>query len=325
MEPSHLRSVHRLVGQSALSSQESGPQVLADAWSEAESRPPAPFVVGVPRSGTTLLRLMLDSHPQLHVPAETHFIKALAELSAEQPDLRSAFFEVVTGSNRWGDFHLDAAELRRRLAGIEPFSLRDGLRCFYQLSAERAGKARWGDKTPAYLLHLRSIQELLPEARFIHIIRDGRDVAVSVRQLWWKPEAGIDRQAKEWVRKIRKARQDGAHCRYYMELRYEDLVREPETTLAAICDYLELPYDAAMLSYHQSAAEKLAQLQTRDRGSGDRNVTQEERMKIHAQAHKPPTEERIGRWKAELPREEAEQYHRVAGEMLTSLGYDLTA
>jgi hypothetical protein len=145
-----------------------------------------PFVVGVGRCGTTLLRLMLDAHPNIAIPPETHFIPALADPGVNESSCEE-FFRIVTSSPRWADFHLDKALFRSALEKLNPFSQSDGLRCFYSMYADRFGKRCWGDKTPSYSLHMTLIQSLMPEARFIHLIRDGRDVALSYRGLWFGP------------------------------------------------------------------------------------------------------------------------------------------
>src|SRR5881394_462023 len=147
--------------------------------------PPASFVVGVARSGTTLLRLMLDAHPDLAIPHETHFLPAVLALAGDAD--RDELFRRVTEFETWPDLGLDAHDYRRAIEGVEPFDLATGVRVFYRLYAARFGKVRWGDKTPPYLGHLAAIERLLPEARFVHLIRDGRDVAVSLEPLWFAP------------------------------------------------------------------------------------------------------------------------------------------
>ena len=148
---------------------------------------PLPFIVGSPRSGTTLLRLMLDAHPLLTIPPETHFLPAVLELTGAGEALRQAFLRCIVDGPRWNDFHLSEETFERRLQAIEPFDLTHGLHAFYRMYGERQQKPRWGDKTPGYVLHLRRIAGVLPTARFIHLIRDGRDVAASLRKLWWGP------------------------------------------------------------------------------------------------------------------------------------------
>ncbi|HKO60953.1 MAG TPA: sulfotransferase, partial [Pyrinomonadaceae bacterium] len=139
---------------------------------------PVPFIVGVPRSGTTLLRLMCDAHPDLSVPPEMGFMPAVARLHSEARPARSAFLRAVTGLPSWQDANIDRAEFEAAVSAVEPFHVSEAIRTFYRTYARRFGKSRWGDKTPAYCLHMRDIERILPEARFIHIIRDGRDVGL---------------------------------------------------------------------------------------------------------------------------------------------------
>jgi Sulfotransferase family len=156
----------------------------------AAAHQPAPFVVGVSRSGTTLLRLMLDAHPDLMIPAETHFVPMVAnavdraiEEGAPTEVVREQAMETMTGHPRWGDFRLDEADVRARMEQHDPLSAGDAIRSFYEACAALEGKPRWGDKSPPYTYKAGRIQKALPEAVFIHIIRDGRDVALSLGEV----------------------------------------------------------------------------------------------------------------------------------------------
>src|SRR5262245_38828142 len=108
---------------------------------------PMPIIVGAPRSGTTLLRLMLDAHSTLAIPPETGFLPIGF---GKTGDLRRSYFEKVTqypvDAPAWDDFGLTKDEFWFALRGIEPFQIEDGIRCFYRLYARRLGKSRWGDK-----------------------------------------------------------------------------------------------------------------------------------------------------------------------------------
>ena len=125
---------------------------------------------------------MLDAHRELAVPPETWFLRTLVE-DPRRFDSRRRLHAFVTGSPTWPDMRLDAEEYGQALRAIRPWSLAEGVRAFYGLCAARQGKPRAGDKTPDYLRYLDRIEALLPDARFVHVIRDGRDVAVSIRGL----------------------------------------------------------------------------------------------------------------------------------------------
>src|SRR5690606_22924870 len=119
-------------------------------------------------------------HPELAIPPETHFLPDLIA-AARGGAAPAELAKLAAASRHWGDLGLDAAELERRLAGCERRPDR-AIRALYGLYAERHGKPRWGDKTPAYVRRMRLIAAALPEARFVHLVRDGRDVLLSRRR-----------------------------------------------------------------------------------------------------------------------------------------------
>jgi hypothetical protein len=284
---------------------------------------PVPFIVGVPRSGTTLLRLMLDAHPQIAIPSETHFITDVARAFRDERMNPESLTELLVAHNRWGDFHLDADELRARFEQIKPLNAADAVRAFYRLYSEKQGKPRWGDKTPGYVKKLRVIGRLFPEARLIHIIRDGRDVALSVIAMNWGP-SDVTRAAQLWDRRIRDAREVGATLPHYVEIRYEDLVEDTEPVLRQACKYIELDYNPVMLDYHRRAADRLKE-KARDLSKPGRVRIQpaSARMASHALATRPPQTDRLARWRTEMSAEDVATYEGIAGELLADLGYDL--
>lgn len=277
--------------------------------------------MGLGRSGNTLLRLMLDAHPELAIPPETDFIPELAARCAEAGDPRAEFVDAVTGHWRFTDLGVDAGELARRAAALDPFDVGAGLRALYGQYAEKFGKPRFGDKTPYYLDHMQLIERLLPEARFVHVIRDGRDVAVSIRPLWFGPSS-VRAAARWWREGIERARAASASLRCYMELRYEDLVLETEAALRRVCDFVELPWDPAMLAYHERAPERIREVRREGRGSrGELIATVEQRHALHRLTALPPQADRIGRWRHELGRWERRRFESMAGDLLAELGY----
>ena len=285
---------------------------------------PAPFVCGVTRSGTTLIRLMLDAHPEVAIPGETHWVPKLikaVERSKQSPD---DLADLVIDHKRWGDFHLDADELRRRIRAIDPPNAADAIRAFYLLYAEREGKSRYGDKTPGYVQEMVRIQRVLPEARFIHIIRDGRDVSLSHLRMNWGPETYAE-SAKLWRNRIRKARKQAPKVDHYMEIRFEELVADTEGVLRRVCDFVELEFDPVMLDYHERAEgrlkEKARELPRKNRPP----QPAEARLESHRLAKEPPRSDRIGMWRERMTPEEVAEYEAVAGDMLVALGYELAS
>ncbi len=304
--------------------QDSGSEVLrtplrVSARTEATDyrRPPFPFVVGAPRSGTTLLRMMLDSHSQMAIPSGTHFFFDLAQHSGPALDAE-AFVRLLTTHFTWPDFHITTFDFRAALDALPSFNLADALRTFYRLYAARFEKPRFGEKTPDYGEIVPAIETLLPEAHFLHLIRDGRDVAVSKRSLWFGAGQDISAQAAAWAEQVRRTREAARHCRHYLEIHYEELVRTPREILLRVCQFLDLPFEEGMLRYYERAADRLQEVNDWP----SQGVTAEQRRALHALVQRPPLTERIGRWKQELTETEIAAFEAVAGECLRELGYE---
>jgi hypothetical protein len=284
--------------------------------------PPAPFVVGVGRSGTTLLRLMLDAHPALAIPPESHFIPDLATAGAGGPLTPEAAVEVISSVRQWGDFGFTREELLSALHEAAPLDTARAVRAFFGAYAARHGKERWGDKTPIYVESMPAIAAAVPEARFIHLIRDGRAVALS-RSTWSEGEAPDPvKAARRWKRRINRARGDARGLPHYIEARYEDLVLDTEATLRRVCEFVELEYDGAMLSYHERAEERLSELGDLPAGGGKGERAGEDRLAIHELTKEPPKRERVARWKAEMSPQDQASYEAEAGDLLAELGYE---
>jgi len=220
------------------------------------------FLVGSGRSGSTLLRIMLSSHRRITIPPETWYILPLVErlpLTSHlvEPEIRSAV-EVMTSHYRWPDMGMDRGTLEARVARLRSPRLRDVLDIVYAYHAEMEGKPRWGDKTPSYVRILPQLSELYPEAKFIHLIRDGRDVVRSFRSTGWHGPR-LHASTDEWKEAIRCAvsYRSSALAPRIMEVRYEDLVLHTEPTLRALCTFLAEEFDPAMLRHEPGAIEKV--------------------------------------------------------------------
>ncbi len=194
---------------------------------------------------------------------------------------------MVVNAPRWGDFNLSKEDFYNKLSAINPFNLSDGLRCFYKMYVQQFKKPRWGDKTSQYLTHMSSIQAALPEAHFIHIIKDRRDVALSKRGLGVKPGNDIETQASDWLWQIREARQQAQFCPHYLEIHYEDLITDTKSVLMKICQFIDLPYSENLLT----------------------QLT--------------PDRTRINRWQREMSARDRTKFEAIAGSMLRELGYEI--
>ena len=286
--------------------------------------PPSPFVVGATRSGTTLLRLMLDAHPGVAIPSETHFIPELVSAREKHGASPEQMLELLTSHRRWGDFTIEPEELAARWEELDPLTGPAAVRAFYDLYAEKQGNpgARWGDKTPGYVKSMREIQTYLPEARFIHLIRDGRDVALSVLKQDWGPQT-VEAAAEKWRSRVLRGRAQEPYLGFYIEVKFEDLVLHTERELRRICEFIELDFDPAMLGYHQTAEQRLQEkARALPRAHGEAQSA-EKRLMSHAKTFEPPNPDLIGTWKKRMSESDRAAYEALAGDLLADLGYEL--
>lgn len=256
---------------------------------------------------------MLDAHPDLAIPPETHFIVGLTRARNWSPHPRDAVVREILRHPAWPDFNLDPDDFLARLVNASRPT--DVLRVFYSMYAAQQGKSRWGDKTPRYVLAMPTIAELLPEARFIHMIRDGRDVAVSIIPLWFGP-ASIEQAASWWKERIDVARRE-ADARRYIEIKYESLVTNPRPELERVCTFIGLDFREEMLTSHTRAGTRLAE----EKDRLDLGISAARRMQIHARVRLPPDSGAVGRWRREMTAHERHRFESLAGDTLERLGY----
>lgn len=281
-----------------------------------DGMPWKPFIIGVPRSGTTLLRLMLDSHSLLCIPPETQFLSAIMKI--ENPSVEQTI-HAISHCARWTDFGMTEEVLREP----HPESAVDAVRRFYDTYSAKRGKNQWGDKTPQYGRIMHRIKVLLPDTYFIHLIRDGRDAYVSWRQTRWPTPSSVESGAKMWSSYIREVRQQVAAVRDYCELRYEDLVTQPEECLRRVCYSIRLSFESSMLSYFRHAKERMQELRSFRTKDGN-VVDRETRLSWHQRLSEPPNAISVGRWRSQLSSTDRSTYEKVAGHLLEELGYMAT-
>lgn len=282
-----------------------------------------------------MLRLMLDSHPSLAITPETHFIPHLAERCASAENPTEVALETIVGADRWPSFGVDADTLRDQAAAAGCRTASDVLRVFYASYAASRDKPRWGDKTPFYVIAMPRIARLLEEAHFIHIIRDGRDVALSVIPLWWGPNS-VPEAAAWWAERVHRGRRAGADLPY-LEVRYEQLVDRPEAELGRICGFIGLDFDLQMLSFNTRVREKpsvvaphLVDLKLADALAGEPAAReraqavmtpQQMQARLAARLSGPPDAASVERWRTEMTAAELRQFDEIAGDLLVELGY----
>ena len=268
------------------------------------------FLLGAARSGTTMLRLMLNRHSRLAIPFESHFlVRIFAELPTDRPlEIREAdrMVDLVVAEKNFQTWHLAPACVRRKLVQLAPAPLAVLVDTLYQMEIADSGKLRWGDKTPYYYKCWPKLMELFSGAKLVHIIRDGRDVVQSLEKLAWHGPSADDR-ARYWQERVEMAhtasRQLGP--KRNLIIRYEDLVLDTRTTLKTICDFLEESFEPGMLHFFEDASKHICDI------DGD----------VHGKLERPPSPGDVSRWRHEMPMADQIRFEVIAGNGLRSMLY----
>lgn len=250
---------------------------------------------------------MLDRNSELAVPDESYFIPQLADrhLRHVEPE---EFVDDLRRIDTLADWSVPLDKVRARLTERMPIGA--AIATVYEVYATERGKVRWGDKTPMYMQNLRLLERLFPDALFVHLIRDGRDAALSflsipkgvMTETWMQPRhaAGF---ACQWRTEVKAARRLGRRVggERYLEVRYEDLVGDVEPVLRRISEFARIPYESAMADY-----------------AGHVDVAAKPHQRSLAQ---PPTPG-LRDWRLQMSPMDVGAFDQVAGDLLDELGYE---
>ncbi len=277
---------------------------------------PYVFIVGCPRSGNTLLQRIVDAHPDIAVISQTRWIPGWFEkrrgLTPEGLVTRQLVDELL-GYDKFAKLKIGREELEKLIGHSEQIPYSEFVAGIFDLYGQRQGKRLVGDKTPRYARFIRTLHALWPKAKFVHIIRDGRDVCLSVLD-WEKADRGPARFASWsedpvttvalwWEAYLHLGREAGASLDpgLYHEVRYEALVSEPAKECEKLCSFLDLPYDDAMLRFHEGRTK----------------------MKPGLDAKKAwrPVTSGLRDWRSQMPAGDVEHFEAAVGDLLDELGY----
>lgn len=273
-----------------------------------------PMFVGCGRSGTTLVRAIFDSHSQLAVAHHAQFIVEMGRRRRRYETVHGLvterFLTDLFASHRFPLLQVPEATVREAFIRPVP-SYAGAVRRVLGLYAEHQGKPRYADKTPGHVLRIGLLGELFPEARFVHVIRDGRSSWLGYRERGFGPQTLAD-AAFNWKGRVLRGRRAGKALGEgrYREVRYEDLVERPEETLRPLCAFLDLEYEPNMLQFHERADTVLA-------GMGGSGRTAFENVAR-------PLTQGLRDWRGELAPEDLELFDAIAGDLLADLGYERT-
>lgn len=300
---------------------------------------PPIFIVGPGRSGTTLLRLMLDMHPNITITEQSSFIYRLHPYYCgltEESDRYELVWRKLCQTQEFKDFRLGIEEKRFQDA---VFSIPEGERTYSnfleaicEVHMKHNDKRRWGNKTPRLAKHLPLIDQLFPGSYIIGVIRDGRSVALSYldrQPLETNPRKKLPPLPTEktktggtfrlaivplairWIESLQPLRRSIRQLRdsVYTEVYYENLVDNPERELKRVCRLIGEDFSPAMLSYYKNAF---------------RNVPKSKR-RFHVNTTKPVDEGRASRWRADLTASEVYAVELILRDDLVRCGYELTS
>jgi len=281
------------------------------------------FVIGYKRSGTTVFRLMLNAHERLFIPTESEYIqrapRVLGRRVFQTEDIDELLERLPHGSF---DLFMDRDVIRPYLEAALPGDVSVVIAALYQACAEHLGKSdtRWGDKKPQHWQFIEGLRRWYPDAQFIHICRDPRDVIASIEQHLgeqvcgraWLPAHIIS--AWHWNHVIRQMHRcawcfPGTH---FTEVRYEDLMAETERELRRLCVFLGLPFNPQMTQFQEQAKDERVQ--------GAYKFGE-----LHVNTAKPTTTQRIGRHQSTLSLRQIADIEAVAAEGMRIKGYKSSA
>ena len=277
---------------------------------------PHVFFVGCPRSGTTLLRRIGDAHPELAVIRELHWLPLWWKRRIGITPSGIVTEELVRrllDDARFPQLELAADRVAGLVAKDRPKHYARFVTELFDLHGQAKGKRLVGEKTPRYVRHVRTLHSLWPQAKVVHLIRDGRDVCLSM--LGWSKagrdvgrlppwdEDPVTTAALFWEWNVRLGREAGVSLGpdLYHELRYESLVADPEAECVRLCRFIGIPYDDAMLRFHEGRATP---------GLG-----------LSAKEARLPVTAGLRRWQEQMRPGDARRFEAAAGSLLADLGY----
>jgi hypothetical protein len=278
---------------------------------------PYVFLVGCPRSGTTLLGRIGNAHPELAVVHETRWIPRCFEhregLTANGV-VTPSLAEWLRDARTLRPLGMDESEMERLIGDRDGVPFSTFVTALFDLYGQKQGKRLVADKSPGYVRYLPTLHGLWPQARFVHIIRDGRDVCLSV--LDWRKgatrfptfdEDPVTTTGVWWEWYVRLGREGGSRLEpsLYHELHYESLVAEPERESARLCEFLEIPYDDSMLRFHEGRTRSKPGLSTK--------------------AAWLPVSGGLRDWRTQMDPADVLRFEAAAGDLLDQVGYPRTA
>jgi len=273
------------------------------------------FIVGVPRSGTTLMTTLLSAHTHIAISPETHFLDEW--LPRYQPwcilqrtDHLQRFWQDWSSSARFSYFGVGPEQVQQRLQAQGNVSFKALFQSLLEAYAISQGKPRWGEKTPMHYRHLQTLLNWYPDARIIWMIRDPRAVVASLLPLPWASNSARS-NAQHWLRSLQLFERRWQQDDRVLLVRYEDLVAIPEQTMIQVCDFIGEAYDPSMISNRSEQTSPII----------NRCSWAENHLK---QALQPISHHGLHKWKRRLNPRQVIDIELITHSKLSAYGYQLT-
>jgi hypothetical protein len=269
------------------------------------------FIVGCTRSGTTLLQALIDNHPNIAIPPESNIYLRFGRIfhTYGDPSVRRNRLRLIRAIlhdgciQRWR-LAASPGDIEQRLQQKNFPGIIEALFSFY---ARKHGARRWGDKTPAHIHYLSDIRRDFPDAKLIHLVRDGRDVAEAMRRMIWCPVTAVG-LADRWRGEVMSWRKfcECAGSENTLIVRYEDLVTSPKEVIGRVMQFIDEPPVDTVSSYANSAFSQLI---------GARPWQSSLRGGIDSS--------KVGLYRRKFSAHEIEIMESIAGDALSAYGYSL--
>ena len=276
------------------------------------------FILGRPRSGTTLLASLFDAHPNVALPFECPLIintyRKYGRTKNWSKQQLESFFEDIVTQRKFDSWRVDKEKLRKALLASEGTNNFEHLiKIVYQHFNSFFPKEKtlvFGDKNPVYSIYPQELAQLFPTAKFIHLSRDYRDNILSIQKVDF--EAPITSLlAYRWrfaSRQMLKAQQKYSDRFYH--IKYEDLVSDPAVEMKKMCEFLNLPYKQSVLEFHKMKDDLFE------------NFDKEHILRYHSSLMRPITNDKIYAWRNTMPKKDVKMADRVVGDMAHKVGYE---
>jgi len=276
------------------------------------------FILGNPRSGTSLFRIILNAHPNIVIPPESGFVqwwypkyKDWSIVDCTSVKIAEYITDLLS-SKKIESFGIDADALENYIVKSQPQTYAALSACVYFFYGNKKEVKVWGDKNNYYIRHIALLKEIYPKAKFVHLVRDGRDVACSYKELsenlekdaLYRPKLSseIKTIAEEWQtnnKKIANQIKDHEH----ITIRYEDVVLNFDETIKSVLAFLKLPWSSLVSHYYELNDESAITLKWKEK------------------TLKPLDKNVVGRFIKDLTNEEITAFDEIASDCLRKFRY----